>query len=345
MNKSLTDRQKKIFSIIVNSYVETAEPVGSRTIAKKYHLDLSPATIRNEMSELEEAGFITHPHTSAGRVPTDLGYRYFINYLLQKETISQQLASDIFNEFQQEREGLDDLLEKATQILSALTEQTSIVIYPEMKDLIFNHISLHRLGENHVAAVWLSASGLIQNQMIDMREEVSEDTLKKIMNFFNRELTGIPFGEMKREILGRLSERKGSLEHLYRQALQIAEDSLRKIQAARLRLEGAFHILEKPEFQNIAKTRLLFQALEQKDRLCHLLREDIADSGIKVHIGRENQWEEIWDCSLITTSYKWAGHSAGVLGILGPSRMRYGAVMAIVDHISKELSHVLERYS
>lgn len=345
MDKQLTDRQKRIFSIIVDSYVETAEPVGSRTIAKRYDLDLSSATIRNEMSELEEAGFITHPHTSAGRVPTDLGYRYFINYLLRKETVSQQLASDISNEFQKEMEGLDDLLEKATRVLSALTGETSIVIYPEMKDLIFNQISLHRLSENHVAAVWFSASGLIQNQMIDMRDEVSEETLKMIMNFFNSELSGIPFGEMKQEILRRLSERKDSLAYLYQQALQITEDSLRKIQAARLKLEGAFHILEKPEFQDIAKTRLLFQALEQKDRLCHLLREDIADTGIKVHIGRENQWQEIWDCSLITTSYKWAGHGAGVLGILGPSRMRYGAVMAIVDQISRELSQVLQRYS
>ncbi len=345
MDKQLTNRQKKIFSIMVDSYVETAEPVGSRTIAKRYHLDLSPATIRNEMSELEDAGLVTHPHTSAGRVPTDLGYRYFINYLLQKETISQRLAFDISNEFQKEMEGLDDLLEKATRILSAVTEQTSIVIYPEMKDLIFSQISLHRLSENHVAAVWLSASGLTQNQLIDMRENVEDETLKKIANFFNNELAGIPFGKMKPEILRRLSERKDSLAHLYHQALQIAEDSLRKIQAARLKLEGAFRILEKPEFQNIAKTRLLFQALEQKDRLCHLLREDIADTGIKVHIGRENQWREIWDCSLITTNYKWAGQSAGVLGILGPSRMRYGAVMAIVGHISKELSHVLERYS
>src|SRR3989338_10221458 len=138
MDKQLTDRQKKIFSIIVDSYVETAEPVGSRTIAKRYDLDLSSATIRNEMSELEETGFITHPHTSAGRVPTDLGYRYFINYLLRKETVSQQLASDISSEFRKEMEGLYDLLEKATRVLSALTGETSIVIYPEMKDLIFN---------------------------------------------------------------------------------------------------------------------------------------------------------------------------------------------------------------
>jgi len=344
MDKQLTDRQKRIFSIILDSYVETAEPVGSRTIAKKYHLDLSPATIRNEMSELEEAGLITHRHTSAGRVPTDLGYRFFINYLLQHETISQELAGSISREFRKEMEGLDDLLEKTTRILSAVTEQASIVIYPEMKDLIFSQIGLHRLSGTHVMAVWMGASGLVHNQMIDMREDVSEDTLKKITHFFNQELSGVAFGDMKDEILRRLSERKDSLAHLYRQALQITEDSLKKIQAARLRLEGAFHILEKPEFQDVAKTRLLLQALDQKDKLCHLLREDANDAGIRVHIGRENQWQEIWDCSLITAAYQWGEGSSGVIGILGPSRMRYGMAMALVSHISKELSLMLGKY-
>lgn len=344
MEKRLTERQRKILSIIVDSYVETAEPVGSRTISKRYHLDLSPATIRNEMSDLEEAGLVTHPHTSAGRIPTDVGYRYFINHLLKKETVSQQLADDISYQFKTQMEGLDDLVEKASRILAAMTDQAGIVSYPEMQDLSFGEIRLYRLDPTHVLVIWVTTTGFIQNQVVDMKEEISEETLKKIANFFNDELTGLAFREMPQEIAKRLSQRKDSIYLLYRRALQIVEESLKRIQTVRFCLEGSSHILAKPEFQDIAKIRLLFQALEKKDKLLDLLREDLYDEGVRVHIGKENKWQEIWDCSLITANYKYRGKVVGAMGILGPSRMHYGAVMAFVDYFSKELSQALQHW-
>ncbi len=344
MEKELTDRQKKILSIIVDSYVETVEPVGSRMISKRYNLDLSPATIRNEMSDLEEAGLVMHPHTSAGRIPTDLGYRYFIDYLLKREEISQHLAADISKQFRSEMEGLNDLIEKASHILAAMTEQTGIVSYPEMKDLSFGEISLHRLDLTHVLVIWVTTTGFVQNQVVDMREEISEDILKKITNFFNKELAGWPLCEMPQEISKRLSQHKDSLYLLYKRALQIVEGSLKKVETTRICLEGSSHILEKPEFQNIDKSRLLFQALEKRDQLFNLLRSDQHDQGVQVHVGRENKWEEIWGCSLITANYKYRDKVVGVIGILGPSRMRYGTVISFVDYLSRELSQALERW-
>lgn len=344
MRRKLRDRQKKILSIIVDSYVETAEPVGSRTISRKYHLDVSPATIRNEMSDLEEAGLVTHPHTSAGRIPTDRGYRYFIDYLLKKETVSMELAEAIANDFRQEIEGVEDLIEKASRILSAFTEQAGVVSYPEVENLSFAGLKLHPLDGTHVVAIWMTASGWIHDQVIDMKEEVSEETVKRIMNFFNTELSGVPFRKMSEEITRRLGERRDSLHALYQQSFRILNEALRKIHTARVCLEGSFHILEKPEFQDSDKSLLLFRALENRDRLLDLLREDPMPRGIRVQIGRENKWQEIWNCSLITSHYAWKGNDVGVLGILGPSRMRYAQAMALVQCVAQELSRALERW-
>ncbi|MBI4549399.1 MAG: heat-inducible transcription repressor HrcA [Candidatus Omnitrophica bacterium] len=344
MDPQLTDRQNRILSIIVDAYVETAEPVGSRAIAKKIQLELSPATIRNEMSDLEEAGLITHPHTSAGRIPTDLGYRYFIDHLLQRQALSVRLAADVAKEFQKEIESVEDLIANATRILATMTSETGIVSFPEIKELALAGVGLRRLDDHRVLVVWLTTTGVVHNQVAEMSGEIPDDTLKKIANFFNEELKGLPMRSLAETIRSKLEEKKDSLAAMYRKSLEIVEETLKKLDSVRFCLDGSSHILDKPEFQDMTKIRHFFRAIEDKGRLLGLLRDGLPEEGVQIHIGRENKWQDILDCSLVAASYKFRGKTVGTLGILGPSRMRYANAIALVDYISKELGQLLERW-
>jgi len=344
MNKELTERQKRILSIIVDAYVENSEPVGSRMIARKYHLDISPATIRNEMSDLEEAGLITHPHTSAGRIPTDIGYRYFIDHLIERQMLAPGIAFDISHQLKHEIEWIDGLIERVSCLLAGITKQAGIVSYPEMKDLVFRRLDLQRFDERHVWTVWTTTTGFSTTLLVDMKNPVTEEEILKIGNFFNEELSGCVFSEIPAEIKNRLSLRRDSLFKLHELAVRMGEEALRKIGASRLCVEGSSHILEKPDFQDISKTTSIFRTLENRQGLLELMKEGILSDGVQVHIGRENKLEEIWDCSLITSNYKVHGRTVGVLGILGPKRMPYSSLISYVDFVSREISRVLEQW-
>ncbi|HNV86889.1 MAG TPA: heat-inducible transcriptional repressor HrcA [Candidatus Omnitrophota bacterium] len=344
MNKELTDRQKRILSIIVDAYVESSEPVGSRTIARKYHLDISPATIRNEMSDLEEAGLITHPHTSAGRIPTDGGYRYFIDHLIERQMLSPEMAVNISRQLKHEIEWIDGLIEKVSCLLAGITKQAGIVSYPEMKSLVFRRLDLQPLDETHVWTVWTTTTGFSTTILVDMKSPVTDEEIRKIGNFFNEELSGCQFSDIPAEIRKRLASRRDSLFQLYELAVRMGEEAVRKIGVARLCVEGSSHILEKPDFQDISKTTSIFRTLENRRELLELMKEGFDSDGVRVHIGRENKREEIWECSLITSSYKVHGNTVGVLGILGPKRMLYSNLISYVDFISKEISRALEQW-
>lgn len=344
MVKELTERQKHILAIIVNAFIETFEPVGSRTISRKYHLEVSPATIRNEMSDLEESGFITHPHTSAGRMPTDLGYRYFIDHLLEPESISPEVACQIKDRFQEQIKWVDELVEKASRLLAGITKQTGIVSYPGMKELFFRRIDLRKFDGSQIWVVWTTTTGFSITQLVDLGGSAEEELLNKIANFFNEELPGFSFSEIPGEIVRRLSARRDSLYRLYEQAVLIGEEVLRRAGILRFCVEGSSHILEQPDFQDISRTTPIFRTLENREVLLELMKDSAAQDGVQVHVGRENKLSEIWDCSLIAANYKLHGKPAGVLGILGPRRMPYANLISYVDFISKEISSVLERW-
>jgi heat-inducible transcriptional repressor len=344
MESQLSQRKKKILSIIVDAYADSAEPVGSRTIAKKYHLELSPATIRNEMSDLEEAGLITHPHTSAGRVPTDLGYRYYIDWLVEKRQVSPAVACEVTQQFRREIEWIDELVERASRILATLTGETGIVSYPEIRDLSFRRLDLYRMDRAHVWVAWISATGQIQHHVIEMGEEVSEENLKRVSTFFNEELTGVPFRKLAAEIARRLENKRDSLHRLYELSLEIVQEALRKAEATRLVLDGSLHMLEKPEFQELSKIRSLFQALEKKHELFELIWEDSPQESVQVRVGRENKWREIWDCSLITAGYQWQGKTVGFVSILGPRRMHYASLISFVEYLAHEMSRAFDQW-
>ena len=342
--KELTDRQKNVLRIIVSTYVKAASPVGSRTISKFFHDEISPATIRNEMHELEEREFIKQPHTSAGRVPTDKGYRYYVDCLMPETKVAPHVATLVAREFRNEMDNMDMLIERTSRILSTLSEQAGFVVFPSFEHLILKRIELARMARQHLLVVWVTENGFVQNQVIDMKEEIPDSELLRIGNFLNCELQGVLLEHVKDFLAQKMSEAQDSLRSLFQTAASIISESFPRLGQKRLALEGSRYILEQPEFRNWEKSRQLFRMLESKESLVHLLDQSSEREGVHVQIGVEHHCADIWDCSFVSASYRMNQKTLGTLGILGPRRMPYDRVISLVDLVSRRLGEVLEQW-
>ncbi|MBI4358266.1 MAG: heat-inducible transcription repressor HrcA [Candidatus Omnitrophica bacterium] len=340
----LTERQKDILGIIVGSYVKTICPVGSRAIAKSYRQELSPATVRNEMHDLEEEGYIKQPHTSAGRVPTDRGYRYFVDHLIAKEKLGPHVAALVAREYREHMDNIETLIERTSKILSTLSEQAGLVVFPAFEGLVLKRIELTLLGNDRLLVVWVTENGFVQDRIIDMKEEIPGEELIRMNQFLNEELRGMLLAEVKSYVLSKLAQAGDSLRVLYRTALDIIRDGFPKVEQRRLALEGSRYILEQPEFHDWQKSRLLFKTLEARDSLMDLVQGNRDREGVQVRIGFEHHCEDIWDCSVVTTRYRVKDRTVGTLGILGPRRMEYGKVIPLVDFVGRRFGEVLEQW-
>ena len=286
--EQLTERQKEILAIIVNSYVEMVSPVGSKMIAERYLPGVSPATIRNDMANLEELGFITHPHTSAGRVPTDKGYRFYVNVLLKTRSVDSSEAGLIAHEYRQKVRGIEELMERTSKILSFLTEQAGVVLYPSQKELVFKRIEFIGYGESHLLVLWMSTTGLIQNKMVDMEERVPNEELSRLANFLNAELSGKRFSDILPYLEERFLLAKDSLAYFYSLAQAIVSRTLEFDQEKRFCLDGSRFVLKQPEFQgDVLKTRMFFRTLETKETLREAFDQKLLLGEVRVRIGAE----------------------------------------------------------
>lgn len=339
----LTSRQKEILIRIIECHIETKLPVGSRMLAEQYWLNLSPASVRHEMGVLEDLGFLTHPHPSAGRVPTDKGYRFYVTEVA-KEPVSQALARRISQELEEKIESLESLMEHASRILSAMAEEAVVLTSPELRKLYFRELNLMPLASNRLLAVWCSTSGLIQNCAVEMDSSISREELNRIHAFINRELRGIPIEDLEKELLERIESRRDSLRQVYERALRIIQNSIPFLEMPRVFVEGSRYILGQPEFQDVKKFQPLIATLEEKISLIRLLRSHSVGPGVHVAIGEEELSKEIWDCALVSAPYLWHGKCVGILGILGPRRMPYSRIMGLVHQMSGEMGRVLERW-
>lgn len=344
MSQSLTERQQKILKLIVQGYTETIEPVSSRSITDYYGEEISSATVRNEMGDLESLGYVTHPHTSAGRIPTDLGYRFYIDHLLPEETMDPRLALSISRQLKEEIAEMNGLIEKATGVLALLTRQAGMITHPEMKALLFKNVEIYLIDQQSAVVVWRAVSGYSATHLLELPEGISEGLLQRARNFFNQELQGLPFDELGQAIEKLLSQKRSSLHELYEFALRISAEALRRMKVSKLYIEGSSFILENPEFRDINKTVPVFQALEKRKEFIELLNQSAGTAGVRVYVGRENPWAEIWDCSLVTAVYKAGGKPAGILAVLGPRRLRYASVISQVGFMAREMTQVLEAW-
>lgn len=338
----IDERRKKILCAIVDSYIEIAMPVGSRTISQRFRWTVSPATIRNVMADLEEMEFITHPHTSAGRVPTDKGYRFYVDCLLEPRHLTKEEETAVARLLGKGCRDFETLMQGASRAISMITNVAGIVLTPRLKRSVFKHIEFIPIDPSRIVAVLITGSGIVKNSMLDMEEKITKEELSRISEFLNQELEGMYLGEIKNYLTRRLLEQRGSFYNFLKKAMQVLSKPDLLTMEDKIYFEGAAGLISCPEFKDASKAGLFLKLFEEKKDILDLFTEDMDREGIKVHIGKENTCKSIQQCTVITCNYKVKDMTIGALGAIGPTRMEYGRVISAVSYLSEVLGRVLE---
>lgn len=337
------NRRKYILKVVVSSYIDTAEPVGSRALQRKFNINLSSATIRNVLSDLEEEGYITQPHTSAGRIPTDKGYRYYVDSLIETQELSPEEKNFIEQEYDFNKSEIEEIIEETSHILSKITEQAGIVLFPIFQQSRFERLELVLLGPKLVLVVLVTDSGIIRNRVIKLDDYITQDVLNKVARFLNDELQGMSLSEIRPYLLKKIKHENSSFFYISRQAAEIMRLAIVRNQPLRISLDGASYMLENPEFQDISKTKSVLRVLENKEQILELLCKDMSQQNIRIYIGHENECEYMNECSLISQGYCFGKKVVGRLGVIGPRRMKYGKIITVVNYISNMVSRHLSQ--
>lgn len=331
----LSDRQLKILQAIISDYVENAEPVGSRSIAKKYDLGVSPATIRNEMSDLEEMGYLTHPHTSAGRVPSDKAYRLYVNELMKKKNLSMQEKQAITDRLSASRDEFDATLRHAAELLSEITHLASFAMSPATNQETISFIRLMPVDERTIILMIVAESGSVTNTTLRLSVPYTMDALEVLsknmtVNYKGRTLDDVLKSEIIEDVgsdIEALSQLKGSVMPSFMRTL---EDMLN----VHLYMDGMMNIFNLPEYSSIDRARDFMELFSKKDEFTRMMLD--RDDGVVVTIGEEN--DSMKDCTLVTASYHVDGKLVGKIGVIGPTRMKYDEVTSIMEYLTNNLS-------
>ena len=341
---ALNDRKIQILQAIINNYIETAEPVGSRTIAKKYNLGISSATIRNEMSDLEEMSFILQPHASSGRIPSDMGYRLYVDHLMQKKELGEEEQRYLQSIISRDISQIDFLMEETAKALSVLTNYTTIISEPKGQRTRMKQIRLIPLDSVSVLLVIATEGNFIKNHVIKMGCVPTEEKIFDIGFCLNRLLQGCALREIDTLLVARMQEELWEYRELLPPILKAIETTMRSAEKVQLHMSGTKNILAFPEFADIQKAKSLFQALEEKDVLVTLLEES-KNNDLQVLIGSENTVQSMQDCSVITATYKMGDNTRGTIGIVGPTRMDYSQVISVLNGMVQNIEKVLKNLS
>ncbi|MCX7903774.1 MAG: heat-inducible transcriptional repressor HrcA [Caloramator sp.] len=335
----LGERKRYILKAIVDDYIETAEPVGSRTIAKKYEMGISSATIRNEMADLEELGYLEQPHTSAGRVPSDKGYRYYVDKLINIKDPTPEEASEIKSilQFATICE-IDNIIKRTTKLLSEVTRYTAAVLSPSVKKSALKSIQLVQVNDYDVLAIVVTDTAVIKHVLIKLPRRIDYDTLLKINNMLNEKLRNLTVEQIDLSVINQiLMELRGYYEIL-NAIIPVLYDSLKSVDCD-IYLEGTTNIFKYPEYNDINKAKNFLSLLERKETLIDIFSDD--GENLKVSIGRENNNDEVRDCSIVRASYMVGNKVVGTIGVIGPTRMDYSKVIGILKFIADNLNDIL----
>jgi heat-inducible transcriptional repressor len=335
---NLNERTKKVLQAIVESYIETAMPVSSQAIAQLFRQRISAATIRNVMAELDDLGLIFQPHTSAGRIPTDKGYRYYIDTLLSVEQLTKDEQEFIESQYLIQDEVFDELLHAILRILSNFMGYTAIAFSAGLKKILFRKLELVCVQSTKLLVVMVSQEGMLKTTVVQLPYTIGQMELVKIAKFLNEEFNGLTLGEIKARLSLRLLSSSDSFFYLLKKATDILDLSFNNFNKDKLYYEGTSYIFEHPEFQDSQKLQAILRTLEKQEPLLRIMKEDIDGDGVKVHIGQENQCQDIQECSLVVSNFKLRNVKMGALGIIGPRRMSYAKVISAVDYAARIFS-------
>ena len=340
----LSERKVKILEAIINDYIRTAEPIGSRTIAKKYDLGISSATIRNEMSDLEEMGLIVQPHTSAGRVPSDKGYRLYVDELMHRRELADNEAAFLRQLVLNNIGKIDSMMRETARALAILTNYTTIVSEPKLADPRMRHVQFVPLDSEDIIMVLVTDNKVAKNYQINMGFPMDYQTLSNLSIAFNELFSGRALQEIldsSAQYEGRLAGAAGLLPETITPIWNALANALIIEDNVAVHLSGTKNILGFPEFNDLDKARPIFEALEEKEMLVTLLGNDNSED-ISIVIGTENRLEELHNCSIIKANYDIGQRVSGRIGIIGPTRMDYSQVVAILNGIIKNINTVLK---
>lgn len=347
----LDARSREMLALLVETHVSTGDPVGSRTISSLSREKLSAATVRNVMSELEDAGYLDHPHTSAGRIPTDKCYRFYVDHIIESTALSESDEA-IINRWMlgQEWTNPERLMSRASQLLSQLSDNIGIVIAPNPSQDVIRHIEFMRLSDGRILVITVSRTGLVQDRVVRVNEDFTQEELDRTARYVNNGFSGMSLPAIRAELLRQMSEEQSLYDRLLQNAIKICErgfgddNDLDDDLSAGVYVEGASNMVTKPDFANVELIRDLFRVFEEKSRLVRLLNECLearANAHVRIRIGGENALPVLRGCTVITSTWSYGDQVLGSLGVVGPMRMQYARMINVVNYVARLLERSL----
>lgn len=343
------ERKRKLLQAIIHQYIKTAKPVGSAFLADQYKLDLSSATIRNVMAELEEEGFLTHPHTSAGRVPTDKAYRFYVDSLADLQRLAQLEEQRIQSDYQERIRQIEELMSTTTKTLSVMSKYTGFVTAPNLEQAHLRHLELVPLDNDRVLVVMVADSGMVKHRVVAFQRHYPKELLPSLARMMNEQLGGKTFSEVRENILDHIEHAGQRQLDLIEMARGITNEAFEMVDDE-IYMEGTSNILSLPDFRDFDQVRSLAYLLDEKRLIGDAINKSLEDAeiskkwpGVQVKIGAENKIPQLSNLSVVTATYTIHNRTVGVLGIIGPKRMEYPRMMGLVSYVAKSVSKVLNK--
>ncbi|HIS96230.1 MAG TPA: heat-inducible transcription repressor HrcA [Candidatus Ventricola gallistercoris] len=335
----LIDRKYRILQAIIDDYILTALPVGSRTISRKYEQKLSSATIRNEMSDLEELGYLDSPHTSAGRIPSNKAYRLYVDKMIHPEPLSVEETAFIQSCFDRRAQQVEDLSARIARALSTMTHYTTAVMTrAPREDQILSHLQMVPVSERRMLLILVMRSGAVSQKMIDLDAPAAPDALYTVSRFLSERLSGCPMSRLPAELMRMASEESREMANILRAMADVQTEGS---EVSGLVVGGRSNLLSFPEYSDVDKAKALLSVLETKEKVVSLLSQQ-GEMEISVRIGPETGMEETKDCSIVTASYRLSDGRVNTIGLIGPTRMQYGKVLSVFTQLGRSITELLD---
>jgi heat-inducible transcriptional repressor len=338
----LDERKQRILQAIINDYISSAEPVGSRTIARKYDLGVSPATIRNEMADLEMLGYLEQLHTSSGRIPSSKGYRFYVDDLLPPQPMTSHEKEVIDRWYRARVKRVEEVFQETAKIISRMTKNISLVLAPQITKAAFRCLQFLPLDSHRVIAVIMTDAGFVENKIIEMPAGAEFTDFQRMAQVINESLAGQSLDAIQQGSLKHIRDEIMD-ESLYEAAMEVIRRALDFEKRERLYLGGTTQLLEQPEFHDVERVKEILLMLEEEQLMKDILHAHLGE-GLSVTIGHENQYSGIQDCSIITATYHLDGELLGTIAVLGPTRMEYGKSMALLNYMNSNLTEIIKRF-
>ncbi len=343
LRSNMDDRKKRILQAVTDDYINTAEPVGSRTIARRYDLGISPATIRNEMADLEESGYLEQPHVSAGRIPSQKGYRFYVDFIMQTSNVSQKEKLRIRRRLEERKRELDLIAEETARILAQLSSYAAFVMSPVSKAAVLKRLELVQIDPHLVLVILIVDPGFVKTHLVVTERQLRPEQLIHINSYLNSRLRDIPLSKIGTSLLREISAELDEYSNFLDATLEAIVQVLERGHEEAVFTDGQLNILEQPEFREVESAKRVLDLLGEDNTVSSLLLDTMNSGNIRIVIGRESSHPNMDICSVVSAPYEVDGVPIGAVGVLGPTRMHYAEVVAIVELVAGHLGEILSK--